>query len=269
MLGQKNTSHETLQSLSSSDDRWSSAQLFGKSANICGDLETIELAEAEKFKNLTGGEPIPAQFKNKQKFEYAPYAKLFFSCNHPPVIKDSALKEDLAFFERFNITYFRRRFESDEMDQSLVLEDRPEDSKLINSQEISGIFNVLLGILQRMRTDFTFGYEFNARRLNKFGSARFHRASRSTDSSNSFASRIQRTRFLPESSMKESIFGSEAKAAPRFHSRTSLADWEKCSAKSDRRTEPGKALAGKICRMRHFRRHFRSYSLPIPFHLEI
>ena len=161
MFGQKNVASETLQSLTNGEDRWAIGNLLHKPVNICADLQTIEITELGRFKTLTGGDPVTAEFKGRPKFEFMPYTKFFFACNSTPKIDDDDLEEDIAFFERFRITYFDHQVPAEERDESLVLEDRPEESKLINQQEISGLFNLCLRILQEMRRTSDFRYNFN------------------------------------------------------------------------------------------------------------
>ncbi len=161
MLGPKNTASETLQALTNGEDRWSMGNLYNKAVNICAELQSIEIKELGRFKALVGGDPVTAEFKGKPKFEFMPYTKFFFACNVPPKISDKELKEDIAFFERFRITFFHNQFQEEEKDESLVIEDRPEESKLVNQQEISGIFNRCLNILRDMRREQDFRYHFN------------------------------------------------------------------------------------------------------------
>lgn len=151
MLGMVAICSETLQNLTDPEDRWATSGLYQKNANLCDELPSLELVDVDTFKRLTGGGIIRAEFKGKQKFDFQSYAKLFFTCNNLPKITSERLKDDLAFFERFFITYFERQFSPEEFDDTLVMEDRPEESKLINQREISGLFNICLGILREMR----------------------------------------------------------------------------------------------------------------------
>ena len=162
MLGAKNCSSETLQNLTDGKDRWAMGNLLDKSANICADLQTVEIREVGKWKTISGGDPVTAEFKGKPKFEFLPYTKFFFACNKPPKITDKDLKEDLAFYERFDIIYFEEQLKPEEFDETLVMEDKPESSRLINVEEISGLFNHCLRILRGMRAASSFGYFFNA-----------------------------------------------------------------------------------------------------------
>lgn len=95
-LGEENTSSIPLQELSST---FSSAQLFGKLANICADLPTTTLEAIGLLKGLTGGDRINAQRKYGQPFEFVNSAKLISSTNDFA----SVAKPENAFFDRFLI----------------------------------------------------------------------------------------------------------------------------------------------------------------------
>jgi putative DNA primase/helicase len=158
MLGQKNYSNLTLYQLTDSNDRFSVAHLDRKAANICDDLQSIELKETGQYKVITGGGSINAQHKGKPHFEYSPYGKLFFACNSPPVLLDEEILADLAFFERFRIRFFTERIKREYMDFALTDLVDPQSAKLTNSKEISGLFNILLGILRSVRHWQDYGY---------------------------------------------------------------------------------------------------------------
>ncbi len=158
LLGQKNYSSMTLYQLTDSDDRFSSSHLAGKAANIFDDLTTIELKELGQYKAITGGGTIPAQFKGKKHFDFAPYLKFFFACNSPPVLLDQTILDDLAFFERFKLRFFTETFRGSAKDESLTDLVNPEEAKLTKSIEISGLFNFLIGILRSVRKYQDYGY---------------------------------------------------------------------------------------------------------------
>jgi putative DNA primase/helicase len=53
-LGLENVSHFSLRELS--EDRFSKAELFGKVANTCGDLESYKVLDTSAFKQLVSGD---------------------------------------------------------------------------------------------------------------------------------------------------------------------------------------------------------------------
>ena len=69
MLGEENTSTTALQSLA--DNRFASAGLFGKMANIYTDLSPKLIKDAGLFKMLTGGsDHVPGEKKFQQPFDF-------------------------------------------------------------------------------------------------------------------------------------------------------------------------------------------------------
>jgi P4 family phage/plasmid primase-like protien len=159
LLGKQNVSMESTQALSG-EDPYAKAELFQKAANISFDLSEVRLREAGELKELVGGDGIRARFIYEKPFNFLPYQKIFALCNRPPSTDDK-LFDDLAFWERWRITFFPRQFLPEEQDESLVDEVEPERSKLINKTELSGIFNLLVPILRRIRKTRDYGYNFN------------------------------------------------------------------------------------------------------------
>jgi putative DNA primase/helicase len=81
LLGSENVSNDPWQSLS---DRFKTAELFGRLANIFADLPSKSVDDNGIFKALTGEDYITAERKNKNPFSFKPYARLLFSCNEIP-----------------------------------------------------------------------------------------------------------------------------------------------------------------------------------------
>lgn len=81
MLGKENISNVMLQKIG---DRFNTAQLYGKVANIFADLPNVPLTENSIFKALTGGDKIQGERKGQDPFEFYNKAKLIFSCNELP-----------------------------------------------------------------------------------------------------------------------------------------------------------------------------------------
>ena len=140
-LGQANVSHLSLQKLAK--DRFAPARLYGKLANICPDLPGDHLTDTSMFKAITGCDRITAEFKHKDSFEFSPFCRLIFSANHIPQARDGSL----AYFDRWLILPFRRRFRNtdQEMPRALL------DEMLCMPCELSGALNKALVALRRLR----------------------------------------------------------------------------------------------------------------------
>ena len=114
--------------------------LFGKLANVCGDLSPDALQGTGMFKQLTGGDTIDAEIKFGGRIKFCNFAKMIFSTNQMPVNKD----DTPAFFDRWTIISFPNKFRNSE------LEDKTLISRLTADRELSGLFNLALKGLKRL-----------------------------------------------------------------------------------------------------------------------
>lgn len=76
-------SHSSLNSITNGAFRVASLQ--GKMINIVNEEESKNV-KSDMFKNITSGEPITAERKYEQEFDFCPRLKLFFACNKLPVL---------------------------------------------------------------------------------------------------------------------------------------------------------------------------------------
>jgi putative DNA primase/helicase len=102
LLGNSNVSNVPWQALS---DRFKTAELFGKLANIFADLPSKSFDDNGLFKSITGEDYITAEKKNKPPFSFRPYARLLFSCNEIP--KNYGDRSS-AFYRRLIIIRFSK-----------------------------------------------------------------------------------------------------------------------------------------------------------------
>ena len=85
MLGDKNIASLDLKELG---DRFKTAELFGKLANIGDDIGDEFIANASVFKKLVTGDRVNVERKGQDPFEFNNYAKFLFSANNIPRMKD-------------------------------------------------------------------------------------------------------------------------------------------------------------------------------------
>lgn len=88
IVGLENTSNMSLAKLSS--NQFAASQLFGKLVNTCADLSKVSIEDDAEIKKITGGDRILCEYKGKDAFSFAPYAKLFFSANRFPHVDDKS-----------------------------------------------------------------------------------------------------------------------------------------------------------------------------------
>lgn len=116
------------------------SQLFGKLANICGDISNQTLDPA-LLKQLLGEDKITADRKNKNPIEFTNFARCVFSCNEIPMTKD---KTD-AWFNKVIFLKFRKPNYYD------------KDLKKNLDKELDGIFKWALdGLLRLLKNDLIF-----------------------------------------------------------------------------------------------------------------
>lgn len=85
MLGDRNIASLDLKELG---DRFKTAELFGKLANIGDDIGDEFIANASMFKKLVTGDRVNVERKGQDPFEFNNYAKFLFSANNIPRMKD-------------------------------------------------------------------------------------------------------------------------------------------------------------------------------------
>lgn len=109
MLGEENIASLDLKEL---DAKFQNAELFGKLANIGDDISDEFIVNASVFKKLVTGNRIQVQHKGERPFEFNNYAKMLFSANNIPRIKDKSG----AVLRRLLIIPFNARFSSSDAD---------------------------------------------------------------------------------------------------------------------------------------------------------
>ncbi len=73
------------------ENRFAAAQLFGKVANFCGDIESFTLKATGELKKLSGDDYIYAEHKNGRPFEFQNHATMIFAANVLPMALDESL----------------------------------------------------------------------------------------------------------------------------------------------------------------------------------
>lgn len=86
LLGRSSVSSVPLQQLAT--DRFAASDLYGKFANIGGDLDSGLVENTGLFKSLTGDDTIRADIKNKQPIQFRSGATQWYAANEPPSSRD-------------------------------------------------------------------------------------------------------------------------------------------------------------------------------------
>ena len=136
-LGPENTSSKSLHALE--ENRFTTAYLYGKLANICADLPTHDLESTSKFKAITGEDYLDGEYKHGRQFQFRPFSRLLFSANEPPTSKDATD----AFLDRWWVVPFENRFQ----DNAGQIPAAELDGRLSRPSELSGVLNRALSLL--------------------------------------------------------------------------------------------------------------------------
>ena len=138
LLGDENTSALDLNELG---DRFKTAELFGKLANIGDDIGDDFIPNPAVFKKLTSGDRLNAERKSQDPFDFNSYAKLLFSANNIPRIKDKSG----AVIDRLVIIPFDATFSVNDPDFDPYIK-----YKLRSEESIKYLINVGLIGLKRV-----------------------------------------------------------------------------------------------------------------------
>lgn len=146
LIGKDNYSTRELHDLVS--DRFATADLYGKMANICTEISSRTISDSARFKALTGDDDISGMYKYMGTFNFKNYAKLIFNANEIPKTNDTSY----AFYQRWKIIIFSRTFPRGDSKTKIGLADI-----ICTEDERSGLFNWAIQGLHRLRQngDFT------------------------------------------------------------------------------------------------------------------
>lgn len=111
LLGEDDISSLDLKEL---DERFMTAELFGKLANIGDDISNEYLKNTSVFKKLVTGERLSAEKKGQDPFEFNNYSKLLFSANDIPRFGQGS--DSGAVARRLSIIPFNASFSKDDED---------------------------------------------------------------------------------------------------------------------------------------------------------
>lgn len=125
LLGKRNCSAVGLHELT--ENRFRTATLYGKLANLAGDLDSKWIENTAAFKAITGGDVVQAESKYGAPFDFTPWALPIYSANRPFGSADSSE----GWVARWTIIPFPQDF--------LGKEDRGLDARLQADGELRGI----------------------------------------------------------------------------------------------------------------------------------
>jgi P4 family phage/plasmid primase-like protien len=141
MLGKENVSNVELQSFET--NRFATADLYNKNANIFADISSNALKNNSTFKSMCGDvDTLRSERKFQNSFGFNNHAKLIFSANQLPETHE----ESDAFFRRWVIIEFNRQFTGTEVNPNLTKEiTDPEEMDKFFSHLMPKLRDILSG----------------------------------------------------------------------------------------------------------------------------
>ena len=137
-LGDDNISSISLEELG---QRFKTAELYGKLANIGDDISSRYMEDNAIFKKLVTGETVNAERKGKDPFDFNNYSKLIFSANEIPRINDTSD----GLMRRLVIVPFNAKFSKNDSDFDPFIKD-----KLLTNEAMEYLLNIALKGLKRV-----------------------------------------------------------------------------------------------------------------------
>ena len=139
MLGDANIASLDLKELG---DRFKTAELFGKLANLGDDIGDEFIANASTFRKLVTGDRVNVERKGQDPFEFNNYSKFLFSANVIPRMKDKTG----AIQRRLVIVPFDAKFSPDDADFRPYIKDElcePDAMEYLVILALAGLKRVL------------------------------------------------------------------------------------------------------------------------------
>ena len=127
LLGRQNVAAVPLQTLA--ENRFAAASLYGKLANICGDLDARMLDRSDTFKMATGGDTLHGEHKYGAAFSFEPWCTMLFSANQAPPSRDTSE----GYYARWLVVPFTRNLTGKLRPQAEV------DAELQAPEELQGL----------------------------------------------------------------------------------------------------------------------------------
>lgn len=123
-------------------DRFKTAEIFGKLANLGDDISSMYLDNNATFKKLVTGETVNVERKGKDPFEFNNYGKMIFAANQLPRINDVTD----GLMRRLILIPFNAKFSSRDSDFDPFIKDKltsPEAMQYLLKLGIVGLKRVL------------------------------------------------------------------------------------------------------------------------------
>ena len=137
LIGPDNISSVSLNELG---QRFKTAELYGRMANVGDDISNGYIEDNSLFKKLVTGETVNVERKGKDPFDFNNYSKLIFSANEIPRINDTSD----GLMRRLVIVPFNAKFSKEDPDFDPFIKD-----KLLSNESLEYLLNrAFMGLLR-------------------------------------------------------------------------------------------------------------------------
>lgn len=135
LLGKQNFAAVNIHDLA--ENRFAAADLYGKLANICGEIDATFIERTGRVKELCGDDDMRAENKGEKAFKFRFWGKALFSANAIPGTSDSS-------------TGWTRRWEVLQFPYTPTKADPQLSTRVTTDRELSGIANKAVDALRRL-----------------------------------------------------------------------------------------------------------------------
>lgn len=137
-LGRRNYSAIALEKVT---DRFNTAELENKLANIGDDVDNTTIKDTGTLKKLFSGNAIMVERKGERPYTIEPYATHIYSCNSIP----RSFDKSEGFYRRWLLIPFNARFSANDEDYDPMIED-----KITTPEALSYLLNIGIRGAQRL-----------------------------------------------------------------------------------------------------------------------
>lgn len=141
LLGEANIANLDLAEVG---DKYKTAELVGKLANIGDDIDDEYIAKSSIFKKVVSGDKITIEKKHKDPFVFGSYAKFFFSANAIPRIGKG--RDSAAILDRLVVIPFDAKFDKNDPDYDPFIKYKLREEAVIEAliaKAVIGLRDVL------------------------------------------------------------------------------------------------------------------------------
>lgn len=121
-------------------NRFSTAVLYKKILNICGELSARPLKNIETFKLVVGGDTLSGEFKGKDVFQFKNKCKLIYAGNILPPVKNEDIST--AFVDRISLLVFPNSIKKEKQMPNLI-DKLKEEADSIFSEAIDAVAQLI------------------------------------------------------------------------------------------------------------------------------